>query len=176
LISQELDSVEAIEARSAQMSKIAAMRELAVIRQKKLKAAIGAEQEAAIKIGTEIAALLEARWWSNYVKRAEEIEREFRRLFHGLGLEQGLQNSYVPIVLLKWIQVPNFNVSRFAPPETRIAKNRRLRESADKLREFEKMSFQEIAARVERLDRESRERAQQVRKIGSEQLSREPGK
>jgi hypothetical protein len=91
-------------------------------------------------------------------------------------LEQGLQDSYVPIVLLKWIQVPNFNVSRFAPPETRIAKSRRLRESADKLREFEKMSFQEIAARVERLDRESRERAQQVRKIGSEQLSREPGK
>jgi hypothetical protein len=33
-----------------------------------------------------------------------------------------------------------------------------LRESAAKLREFEKMSFEEIAARVDEIDRKSRER------------------
>jgi hypothetical protein len=66
--------VELIEARSTQMSKLSAMLELVAIRKTKIKAAIGAEQEAAIKIGTQVAALLQARWWSNYTKRAGEIE------------------------------------------------------------------------------------------------------
>jgi hypothetical protein len=101
---------------------------------------------------------LERIWWNNYVKRADEIEREFSRLFHGFGLNQDLQDSYVPIVALKWMQVPSFNVSRFSPPDTKIAKCRQLRESAVKLREFESMTFQEIAARVDEMDRKSRER------------------
>jgi hypothetical protein len=73
-------------------------------------------------------------------------------------LNQDLQDSYVPIVALKWMQVPSFNVSRFSPPDTKIAKCRQLRESAVKLREFESMTFQEIAARVDEMDRKSRER------------------
>jgi hypothetical protein len=149
LTNQELDSVEAIQSRSAEMGKISAMRELAVARQKKLKAAITAQMELAIKLGMQIAGLLEAKWWNNYVTRAEEIEREFSRLFYRFGLEQSLQDSYRPIVLLKWTPVPNFNVSRFSSPDTKIAKCRQLRESAEKLREFESLSFAQIADRVE---------------------------
>ena len=141
LMNQELDSIESIEARSAQASKIIAMREVLTVRQKKVHAAIGAEQDTAIKIGTQIAALLEARWWSNYVKRADEIKFEFERLFYRSGFDQNLQDSYVRIVLLKWMQVPNFNVSRFSQVDVKLAKCRQLRETANKLAEFERMSF-----------------------------------
>src|SRR5262249_10666886 len=103
-------------------------------------------------------ALLERIWWNNYVKHADEIEREFSRLFHGFGLNHDLQDSYVPLVALKWMQVPNFNVSRFSPPDTKIVKSGGLRSAANQLAEFEKLSFQEIAARVEEMDRKSRER------------------
>ena len=122
LVSQELDSVEAIQSRSAEASKLSAMQELAVMRQKKVRNLIESQQEIVIKLGERIAAELERLWWNNYVKRAEEIKAEFDRLFYRCGLAQDLQDSYVPLVLLQWRKPPNFNVSRFAPPETSLVK------------------------------------------------------
>jgi hypothetical protein len=170
LTSQELDSVEGIEARSAQMSKLSAMRELVAIRKKKVEIAIGKEQESAIELGTQIAGLLESKWWKLYTARANEIETEFNRLFYRFGLEQNLQDAYKPITLLAWIRPPNFRDGRFTPPEIRITRCRALRQAANKLDEFEKMSFQEIAARIEQIDSEARERARAIRQIGSEQV------
>jgi hypothetical protein len=175
LVNQELDSVESIQARSAEMSKLSAMRELATIRQKKLKTAITEAQEAVIKLGAQIAALLEQRWWDNYIKQADQIKNTFDQLFYRSALEQNLQDSYVPIVLLQWLRVPSFNVSRFSLPDGKIVKCRQLRESANQLAEFESMSFAQIAARVAQLDRETREQAQRRRQIGSEPVLREPG-
>jgi hypothetical protein len=158
LVSSSLDSLEAIQSRSAEMSKLGAMRELGQVRQKKLSAAIGAEQEAAIRLGMRIAGLLEAKWWKLYTKRAHEIRAKFDELFYRSGLDPNLGDAYKPIVALKWMQVPSFNASRFSPPDTKIAKCRQLREAAAKLREFESMSFEEIVARVDEMDRKSRER------------------
>jgi len=166
LVSQELDSVEAIQSRSAEASKLSAMQELAVMRQKKVRNLIESQQEIVIKLGERIAAELERLWWNNYVKRAEEIKAEFDRLFYGRGLAQDLQDSYVPLVLSQWRKPPTFNVSRFAPPETSLVKCRRLRESANQLKEFEKLSFQEISDRVDETDRRAREQAKERRNIG----------
>jgi hypothetical protein len=69
LIDHELDSVEAIQSRSAEMSKLGAMRELGQMRQKKLKAAIAAQQKAVIEIGGRAANLLEKLWWDLLVSR-----------------------------------------------------------------------------------------------------------
>lgn len=104
------------------MSKIAAMRELAQTRQKKLKAAIVAQQEVVIKLGPRIVSRLEAVWWGHHSKWGQELEREFGRLFYRCGVPPGLQDSYAPITLLQWIRVPNFRVSRFEWPEPIIAK------------------------------------------------------
>jgi hypothetical protein len=83
---------------------------------------------------------------------------KFDQLFYRSGLEQNLQDSYRPIVLLQWSRVPEFRTSRFAMPDTKLNKCRMLRQSANQLAEFERMSFEEIAARVEEIDRKSRER------------------
>jgi hypothetical protein len=153
LTDQELDSIEAIEARSAQMSKIAAMRELATSRPKKLKAAVAAQQELAIKIGTRIADNLEQRWWANYTKRADEIGAKFDELFYRSALDQNLQDAYRPITLLQWLRPPDFRTSRFSPADGKIVKCRGLRKAANKLAEFERMSFGQIAERLEALTR-----------------------
>jgi len=155
---EDLSTLEALESRQAQQGKLANMKLLADSQAKKTQAAIGSQQEAAIKLGERIAALLEQRWWSNYTTRAEEIRLEFDRLFYRSGLEQSLQDAYVPITLLQWMRPPSFNVSRFLPPDTKIAKCRQLREAAAKLREFESMSFAQIAERVDEIDRKARER------------------
>jgi hypothetical protein len=157
LTNQELDSIEAIQSRSAEMSKIVAMRELAVTRQKKLKTAIAAQTEAVIKTGMQAARLLEARWSSNYGKRADEVRAEFDRLFYRFGLEQNLQDAYKPLTLLQWLRVPNLYNSRFSPPDTIITKCRQLRESTTKLKEFEGMTFAQISERLDEIDRQARE-------------------
>jgi len=148
------------------MSKIAAMRELAQTRQKKLKAAIVAQQEVVIKLGPRIVSRLEAVWWGHHSKWGQELEREFGRLFYRCGVPPGLQDSYAPITLLQWIRVPNFRVSRFEWPEPIIVKCRRLRESAKKLKEFGAMTFAQARERLEELDRQAREQAQARRQIG----------
>jgi len=158
LSNQEVDSVAAIESRSAEAAKLAAMKELAVVRQKKVKNLIESQQEAAIKLGTQIAGLLEAKWWSNYTRRAEEVRAKFDELFYRSALDQNLQDNYKPLTLLQWLRVPEFRTSRFATPDTKLNKCRMLRQSANQLAEFERMSFAQIADRVEEIDRKSRER------------------
>src|SRR5262249_18510540 len=76
LPNQELDSVEAIQSRSAEMSKLAAMRELGQVRQKKLKNAITAQEKAIIEIGGRAASLLEKLWWDLHTKAFSEAELE----------------------------------------------------------------------------------------------------
>ena len=168
LAAQELDSIKAIESRSAEMSKAIAMREVLTVQRKKVQADMMVEQEAAIKIGTQIAHLLESRWWSNYNRRAAEIERKFNQLLYQFGLEQNLRDAYLPIVLLQWIKPPNFYFARFTPPDVKITSCRGLRKSANQLAEFDSMSFAQITARIEQIDRENRERARERDKIGSE--------
>jgi hypothetical protein len=158
LVSQELDSVEAIQSRSAEASKLGAMIELGQARQKKLTNAVAAQQEITIKVGERIATLLEQRWWNSYVKQCNQVQLEFDRLFYRSALGQDLQNSYKPLTLLEWLRVPDFRTSRFSPADVKIGKSRRLREAANKLAEFEKMSFAQIADRVDEIDRKSRER------------------
>ena len=158
LEAQDLDTLQALEARSAQVGKLSNMKLLCDSHAKKTRVAIGSEQEAAIKLGERIATLLEQRWWNNYTRRAEEVRTEFDRLFYRSALDQNLQDAYKPITLLQWLRPPSFNVSRFSPPDTKIAKCRQLRQSANQLAEFEKMSFAQIADRVEEIDRKSRER------------------
>ena len=129
LVDQELDTIEAIQSRSAEMSKLGAMIELGQARQKKLKIEIGFRQEAAIKTGERIAALLEQRWWANYTRSVDEVRVKLDRLFYRFGLDQNLQDSYVPIVLLQWLRVPDFRTSRFSPADVKIGKCRQLRET-----------------------------------------------
>jgi len=101
LTNQELDSIEPIESRSAEASKLSAMQELAVTQRKKVKNLIESQQEAAIKLGERVAALLEQRWWANYTCLADEIRIEFDRLFYRSALDQALQNAYRPLTLLQ---------------------------------------------------------------------------
>ena len=57
------------------------MKELAIVRQRKLKDAISSQETLVIRLGERIGAELERIWWSLYVRWPEEIEREFNRLF-----------------------------------------------------------------------------------------------
>jgi hypothetical protein len=52
----------------------------------------------------------------------------------------------------------------------KITSCRGLRKSANQLAEFDSMSFAQITARIEQIDRENRERARERDKIGSEFL------
>jgi hypothetical protein len=172
LEAQDLDTLQALESRSAQVSKLSNMRLLAASQAKKVTVAIAAQREAVIKIGTRAACLLEQRWWANYSRLADEARGEFHRLFHHPFELEDLLASYKPLVLLGWLKAPDFRTGAL---DTKLVRCRQLRQSADRLREFERMTFQEVSDELEAQDRESRERAQQVRKIGSEPVLREPG-
>jgi len=80
LAAEDLSTLEALESHQAQQGKLANMKLLADSQAKKTQAAIGSQQELAIKIGTQIAGLLETRWWKYYVARATEIEVKFDQL------------------------------------------------------------------------------------------------
>jgi hypothetical protein len=172
LEAQDLDTLQALESRSAQVAKQSNMRLLAVSQLGKVKTAISAQQEVVLKIGARAAGLLEQRWWTNHTRLADEARIEFHRLFfHPFELDDLLM-SYKPLVLLGWLKAPDFRTGAL---DTKLVRCRQLRQSADRLREFEKMTFQEVADELDAQDRESRERAQQVRKIGSEPVLVEPG-
>jgi hypothetical protein len=160
LTDQELDSIEAMQARSAEMSKLSAMRELGQVRQKKLATAITAQTKAVIEIGGRAASLLEQRWWTNYTRLADEARGEFHRLFfHPFELPD-LLASYKPLVLLNWLKIPDFRTGAL---DIKLTKCRALRVSSDRLREFEKMTFEELSEELEAQERESRERRRQYR-------------
>ena len=73
------------------------------------------------------------------------------------ALDQSLRDAYKPITLLGWLKAPNFNVSRFSPPDNKITQCRLLGESANKLKKFQESSFEQINEELENLDRRSRE-------------------
>jgi len=154
LTNQELDSIEAIQSRSAEMSKISAMRELAKMRQQKLRTAIAAQKENVIKVGLRVERLLDAQWYANYTRVAEQAKIEFTRLFHKSWGLDGLLVAYRPIVLLeslKFASTTTFNEA------LKLVKYRILRSAVDKLRAFEQMSFEDISARLDEMDAASRE-------------------
>ena len=155
LTNQELDSVEAIQSRSAEMSKIVAMRELAVTRQMKLKNAITAQEKLVIETGTRAARLVEELWWNLHKEAFAQAETEFNRMFFRAHEWPDVLNKYRPLVLLEWLKPPD--VLRTTAFDIKITRFRALRASADRLREFERMTFQEISDELEALDRESRE-------------------
>jgi hypothetical protein len=168
LTDQQLDSVEGIMSRSSEMAKLCAMAELGQIRQKKLKSAITAQEAVVLKIGGQAASLAEQLWWDLRTKAHAEAETEFSRLFFHAYEHPDILNKFRPVVLLDWLRPPDF---RTGATSTKIVRARGLRTSLDRLKEFSGMSFEEISAELEAQDREARERAQQVRQIGSE-LSR----
>jgi hypothetical protein len=169
LSNQEVDSVAAIESRSAEAAKLGAMKELATVRQKKLKNSIAAQTAAVVKIGGQAAGLAEQLFWSLQTAAITQAEGEFSRLFFHAYEHRDLLLSYKPVVLLGRLKIPD--ILRTRALDTQLTRCRQLRGSVDRLRQFSAMSFEEISVELELQDRESRERAQQVRKIGSEQVS-----
>jgi hypothetical protein len=149
---QDLDTLQALEARSAQVGKYANMRLLAASQAEKTKAKVAAQQEITLRIGLRAAGLLEQRWWANHTLLADEARDEFHRLFHHAFELQNLLMSYKPLVLLGWLKAPDFRTGAL---DTKLVRCRQLRKSADRLREFERMTFQEISTELEALDRES---------------------
>jgi hypothetical protein len=142
LTNQELDSVEAIQSRSAEMSKIAAMRELSLIRQKKLKSSITDQTASVIKIGTRAASLLEKLWWDLHKEAFAQAETEFNRLFFHAFESLATLNSYKPLVLLRFLKFPDLYTSSV---DLKITRFRGLRSAVDKLGEFAAMTFAGLA-------------------------------
>jgi hypothetical protein len=70
LEAEDFPTLKALEARSAEASKLANMRLLAISRSKKLEAAVASQREATLKAGCEAAAVLERQWWANYSRLA----------------------------------------------------------------------------------------------------------
>jgi hypothetical protein len=165
LTNQELDSIEAIQSRSAEMSKVAAMRELAGLRQKRLATAITTQEAVVLKVGGQASSLAEQFWWSLHTTAVTQAEREFSKLFYHSYESPEVLNKFKPLVLLDWLRIPDF---RTGAADTKIVRARQLRTFVDRLREFERMTFQQISDELEALDRESREQAQRRRQIGSE--------
>jgi hypothetical protein len=164
LENQDLSTLEALESRQAQQGKWSNMRVLADDQVKKNKAAIGAQQATVIKIGEQAASLFQKFWWELHHEAHVQAESEFRRLFYRSYESQDLLSQYKPLVLLQFLKFPDLYTSSV---DLKITRLRQLRVSAEKLKTFSEMSFQEVSARLDEIDRESRERAQQVRKIGS---------
>jgi hypothetical protein len=139
--------------------------EIATLRQKRLKTAITAQEAVVLKIGAQASSLAEQLWWSlqreAYVQARAELDRLFFRAFQ----HADVLDRYKPLVLLQWLKVPDLFTSSV---DIKITRFRQLRARVDRLREFARMTFEEISDELEAQDRESRERAQQVRRIGSE--------
>lgn len=162
---EDLLSLEALESRQAQQGKLANMKLLADSQAKKIKAAVVAQQETVIKIGSQAASLLNNFWWQLHTEAYAQAQAELNRLFHNAYEEPNLLEKFKPLVLLSWLKVPDFYIGT---PDTKIVRCRQLRESANKLREFGAMTFAQVSERLDQLDSESRGRALQVRKIGSD--------
>jgi valyl-tRNA synthetase len=77
LEAQDLDALQSLEARSAQVGKLSNMRLLAAAQAKKTRAKVTEQQEAVIKIGARAGGFLEQRWWANYTRLADEIRVKF---------------------------------------------------------------------------------------------------
>jgi hypothetical protein len=167
LESQDLDTLPALEARSAQVGKYTNMRSLAASQAKKTKAAIAQQQAIVLKTGTQAASLAEQFWWTLRTAAATQAEAEFSRLFYHAFESLEVLNRFKPVTLLERLKVPEL---RAGAADVKLTRCRQLRGSVDRLREFSTMSFEEVAAELEAQDSEARSRAQQVRQIGSEQV------
>jgi hypothetical protein len=109
--------------------------------------AIADQTTAVIKIGERIAACLEQLWWDNYTRLADEARGEFHRLFYHAFELLDLLASYKPLALLGWLKAPHFRAGAL---DIKLTRYRQLRESANKLREFERMTFEEVSDELER--------------------------
>jgi hypothetical protein len=169
---QELDSIEAIQSRSAEMSKVAAMRELAGLRQKRLATAITTQEAVVIKIGGQASNLAEQLWWTLHTEAVTQAEREFSRLFYHAYESPEVLSKFKSVTLLSRLRPPDS--LRTGAIDVKLTRCRQLRTAANRLKEFSTMTFEEVSAELEAQDSEARARAQQIRQIGSE-LSSEPG-
>jgi hypothetical protein len=155
LTSQELDTIEAIESRSAQMGKIAASREIATARQKRIKTDIAAQTEVVLKIGAQANGLAEQLWSSLHTKAYAEAKRELERLFFRAYEHPDVLSKFRPVARLESMKIPDLYTSSI---DLKITRFRQLPERVARLRAFEKMTFEEISAELELQDRKSRER------------------
>jgi hypothetical protein len=157
---QDLDTLPALEARSAQMGKYANMRLLAAAQAKKLAAAIAQEEEVVCRIGTRAFALVERLWWTLHIEAFAQAELEFNRLFFRAYEWGDVLSKFKSIVLLDRLKVPDFRTGSL---DTKLLRCRQLREAANRLKEFGRMSFDEVAQELELQEHEARERRQQYR-------------
>jgi hypothetical protein len=79
-------------------------------------------------------------------------------------LEQNLRDAYKPIALLQRIRPPNFYFARFTSDDAKLTSCRGLRQAANRLIAFEKLTLAEISAELEAQDRETRERSRNQRR------------
>jgi hypothetical protein len=111
LTSQELDSVEAIQSRSAQMSNVSATLELATLRQKRLKTDIAAQEKVLIDIGTKANNLAQQFWSSLQREAFDQARTEFDRLFYHAYEHMDTLEKYKPLALLQWLKIPDLFTS-----------------------------------------------------------------
>jgi hypothetical protein len=157
---QDLSTLEALEARSAQAAKLVNMKHLAEVQAKKNSAAIQTQTKVVIEIGAAAARRLEVIWYELYAERATQIKAEFDRLFYHAFESQDLLASYKPLTLLKFLKFPDLVTSSL---DLKITRFRQLRKAVDQLKAFETMTLEQVGERLEEIDRETRERRQQYR-------------
>src|SRR5215469_10726020 len=100
-------TLEALEARSAQASKLANMKHLAQVQAKKNSAAIGAQTKVVIEIGTRTASGLEKLWWDFHQEAFAQAETKFNELFFRAYEWPEVLNKYRPLALLEWLKPPD---------------------------------------------------------------------
>jgi hypothetical protein len=161
LQSQDICTLAALESRQAEQGKLANMKLLADSQDRKTRTAIAAGQETVCKIGAQAASLVEKLWWDLHTKAFAQAETQFNRLFFRAYEWGDVLSKFKPLVLLDWLKPPEG--LRTGSLDTKIIRFRQLRVSADRLREFERMSFEEIAQELELQEAEARERRRQYR-------------
>jgi hypothetical protein len=168
LESQDLDTISALEARQSQQGKLSNMKSLVIGQVKKNKAAIAAQTEVVVKIGTQANSLAQQLWSSLEREAYDQAKAKLSELFFRPYEHQDILERYKPLALLSWLKVPDLFVSS---PDIKITRFRALRAASEKLKEFAEMTFAQVSERLEEIDRHSREQAQERRKIGSEPVS-----
>jgi hypothetical protein len=130
---QAVDSLAAIEARSAEMAKNSAMAELATLRQKRLKTDISAQEAVVLKIGAQANSLAQQLWSSLEREAFEQARSKLDELFYRAFEHQATLEKYKPLALLQSLKIPDLFTSSV---DTKIIRFRHLRERVDKLREL----------------------------------------
>jgi hypothetical protein len=156
LESLDLPTMAALESRQAEQGKLLNMKLLADSQAKKLKTAIGVQQEAVIKIGGRAADLVEKLWSDLHQEAFAQARVEFDRLFFHAFEHPDVLSKFRPVALVEWLRPPDLFTSSVDVKITRI---RALRARTEKLKAFAEMTFQEVSDELAALDDKTREQS-----------------